>query len=210
MHIPRGYWHRATRADCGDGLSFHATFGFTRRTGASWMEYLAEWCRDDPRFRRNLERAMSSDQVLQVRGLIDAAATLAAERTPLHYLDQYPLETTQARQVPYLSTFGPLEAVVCTTPFPPRITVADGRVALAAVGKRLTLPGAAEDAVWPLLSGHPVKLGTNVDGPTQGLAELLVREGLCSPLTPELSSGYTDLVTDATPSKVPLTQASTA
>ncbi|MCU1685212.1 MAG: myc induced nuclear antigen [Amycolatopsis sp.] len=28
MHIPRGYWHQATRAERGAGFSLHATFGF--------------------------------------------------------------------------------------------------------------------------------------------------------------------------------------
>lgn len=202
MHIPRGYWHRATRADCGDGLSLHATFGFTRRTGASWMEHLAEWCRDDPRFRRNLEQEKSAEQEQQAQELIKAAVELAAERTPPGYLDQYMLETVAARQVPYLPLLGSLEAVVCTTPGRPHIQTKHGQVEAAAAGKRISLAAAAEDSVRLLLSGHPVQL-SEVDGLTQGLAKLLVEEGMCSTLTPELSSGYTGLVTTATPSKQP-------
>ncbi|WP_436776058.1 JmjC domain-containing protein [Yinghuangia sp. YIM S09857] len=208
MHIPRGYWHKATRADCGDGHSFHMTIGFTRRTGAAWMESLAEWCRDDELFRRNLERDVSEEQVLQAQELIKAAAALAAERTPVRYLEQFPLETVPARQVPFLPTFGPLEAVVCTTPFPPSIAVHDGQVEFAAAGKRLSLTADAESAVRLLLSGHPVRLGSDVDGLTHGLADLLVKEGLCATLTPELSSGYTGLVIDGASSSTPLTQES--
>jgi hypothetical protein len=33
MHIPRGWWHQATRTGTGDGFSLHATFGLTQRTG---------------------------------------------------------------------------------------------------------------------------------------------------------------------------------
>ncbi|WP_246009960.1 cupin domain-containing protein [Actinokineospora cianjurensis] len=33
MHIPRGYWHQATRTDRGAGHSLHITFGFVNRTG---------------------------------------------------------------------------------------------------------------------------------------------------------------------------------
>jgi ribosomal protein L16 Arg81 hydroxylase len=33
VHIPRGYWHQATRIGRGEGFSLHVTFGFTRRTG---------------------------------------------------------------------------------------------------------------------------------------------------------------------------------
>jgi len=201
MHIPRGHWHRATRDGRGDGHSLHMTLGFTRRTGVAWMESLAEWCRDDETFRRNLHRDPSDERTPQARELVAAAAALAAERPPAHYLEQYPLDTLPARQVPHLPTFGPLEAVVCTTAFPPRISVRDSRVEFSAAGKRLTVDAEAEDAVRLLLSGHPVRLGADVDGLTRGMADLLVKEGLCTALTPELSSGYTGLVTDAAPSK---------
>ncbi|MGA4540895.1 JmjC domain-containing protein [Uniformispora flossi] len=203
MHIPRGYWHRATRGGCGDdGLSFHMTIGVTRRTGASWMESLAEWCRDDEVFRRNLIRGASSDQAQQAQELIKAAADLAAERAPAGYLNRYMVETVAARQVPYLPMLGPLDAVVCTTPGRPHVQVRHGQVEAAAAGKRISLAAAAEESVRLLLSGHPVQL-SDVDSLTQGLAKLLVEEGMCSTLTPELSSGYTSLVTNATPSKQP-------
>src|SRR5205823_9167280 len=45
MHIPRGYWHQATRNGNGAGKSLHMTFGFAKRTGVSWLSWLADWSR---------------------------------------------------------------------------------------------------------------------------------------------------------------------
>ncbi|MGH3620375.1 MAG: JmjC domain-containing protein [Sciscionella sp.] len=42
MHIPRGYWHQATRQDRGDGFSLHVTFGFHKQTGVNWLTWLAD------------------------------------------------------------------------------------------------------------------------------------------------------------------------
>ena len=41
MHIPRGFWHQATRADQGEGYSLHLTFGFVKRTGVDWLTWVA-------------------------------------------------------------------------------------------------------------------------------------------------------------------------
>ncbi|MEV4253853.1 cupin domain-containing protein [Spirillospora sp. NPDC049652] len=38
MHIPRGFWHQATRAERGEGFSLHATVGFVKRTGVTWLD----------------------------------------------------------------------------------------------------------------------------------------------------------------------------
>jgi hypothetical protein len=175
MHIPRGYWHCATRVGQGaGGHSTHMTFGFPRRTGASWLGWLAEWCRDDEVFRHNLHREDSPrEQEQQARELSEAARKLIAARGPSLYLD--------------------------------RIDVSQGQVEIVSSGLRLGIAAEAEPAARMLLSGHPVHLApedpaaTRLDGILRGLASVFVKEGLCSVLTPELSSGYTDLVTNATP-----------
>jgi hypothetical protein len=53
----------------------------------------------------------------------------------------------------------------------------------------------------PLLSGHPVRLAdaaTAIGPELEQVAKILTEEQLCTTLTPALSSGYTDLVTNAT------------
>ncbi|GCD99895.1 JmjC domain-containing protein [Embleya hyalina] len=207
MHIPRGYWHCATRVGQGaGGHSTHMTFGFPRRTGASWLGWLAEWCRDDEVFRHNLHRDDSPrEQEEQARELTEAARKLIAARGPSLYLDRIEQETTPARHVPWIEAFGPLDAVVCTTEFAPRIDVNEGQVEIVSSGLRLGIAAEAEPAARMLLSGHPVHLTpevpieTRLDGILRGLASVFVKEGLCSVLTPELFSGYTDLVTNAIP-----------
>jgi hypothetical protein len=35
-HVPRGYWHQATRAGLSNWFGLHATFGIVKRTGVDW------------------------------------------------------------------------------------------------------------------------------------------------------------------------------
>lgn len=56
MHIPRGWWHQATRTGQGGGFSLHATFGLTRRTGVDWLAWVADQARADELFRRDLDQ----------------------------------------------------------------------------------------------------------------------------------------------------------
>ncbi|MGB8202921.1 MAG: cupin domain-containing protein [Pseudonocardiaceae bacterium] len=56
LHIPRGWWHQATRTSQGDGCSLHATFGLTRRTGVDWLAWVADQARADELFRRDLHQ----------------------------------------------------------------------------------------------------------------------------------------------------------
>ncbi|WP_340378711.1 cupin domain-containing protein [Streptomyces sp. SS7] len=196
MHIPRGHWHRATRNGHGSGHSLHVTFGITKRTGASWLSWLGDWCRENEVFRHDLDRRHGADS----RGLTDAAARLIAERPPAEFLTSYEQAMPLPRHVPFLDVFGRLDAVVCTTHFPPRIQDDGQTVQVSASGKRLTFTAKALPSLRLLLSGQPVCLDRAV--PAVGVevlevAEALVEEELCAPLTPELSSGYTGLVTNA-------------
>jgi Cupin superfamily protein. len=196
MHIPRGHWHQATRTGSGIGKSLHVTFGITKRTGASWLAWLADWSREREVFRHDLDRAVTVDH----QALTGAAARLVADRSPDDFLAAYEQEATPARHVPFLDIFGELDAVVCTTHFPPRIEENGETVDVVTSGKRLTLTAKALPALRLLLSGNPVQLsrvapvvGTEVPE----VAAILVEEEVCALLTPDLSSGYTGLVTNA-------------
>ncbi|MGH3832667.1 MAG: JmjC domain-containing protein, partial [Pseudonocardiaceae bacterium] len=77
MHIPRGWWHQATRTGKGDGFSLHATFGLTRRTGVDWLAWVANQARADELFRRDLnQHSTPDDRDAQQRELAAAAARL--------------------------------------------------------------------------------------------------------------------------------------
>ncbi|MDF3141588.1 MULTISPECIES: cupin domain-containing protein [unclassified Streptomyces] len=196
MHIPRGHWHQATRSGHGSGRSLHVTFGITKRTGASWLAWLADWSREHEIFRHDLDRVYGSG----TQALTGAATRLIGERSPADFLAAYEQATTLPRHVPFLDVLGPLDAVVCTTHFPPQIRENGETVDIVASGKKLTFEAKAVPALRLLLSGRPVPLerATAVVGAEAAeVAEILVREEICAALTPELSSGYTGLVTNA-------------
>ncbi|MDX3801344.1 JmjC domain-containing protein [Streptomyces sp. AK04-3B] len=195
MHIPRGHWHRATRFGHGSGKSLHVTFGITKRTGANWLSWLGDWCRENEVFRHDLDRRHEAGS----QALTDAAARLIVERPPTEYLAAYEQAMPVARHVPFLHAFGQLHAVVCTTHFPPQIRDGGETVEVLASGKKLTFAAKAMPSLRLLLSGRPVDLEQAV--PVVGaevvdVAEVLVKEEMCAQLTPELSSGYTGLVTN--------------
>ncbi|MYY86647.1 MULTISPECIES: cupin domain-containing protein [unclassified Streptomyces] len=196
MHIPRGHWHQATRTGIGSGNSLHVTFGITQRTGASWLAWLADWCREREVFRHDLDRSPGTSS----EALTEAAVQLVGERSPADFLAAYEQQTTLPRHVPYLDVLGPLEAVVCTTRFRPEIKEDGDTVDVLASGKKLTLAAKALPALRLLLSGRPVPLdqaAAVVGAEAVEVAEILVKEEICATLTPELSSGYTGLVTSA-------------
>ncbi|MFG2856079.1 JmjC domain-containing protein [Streptomyces mirabilis] len=196
MHIPRGHWHQATRNGHGSGKSLHVTFGITKRTGASWLAWLADWSREHEIFRQDLDRVQGSG----TQALAEAATRLIGERSPAEFLAAYEQATTLPRHVPFLDILGPLDAVVCTTHFPPQIRENGETVDVLASGKKITLAAKAVPAVRLLLSGRPVPLeqaAAVVGAEVAEVAEILVKEELCAALTPELSSGYTGLVTNA-------------
>lgn len=199
MHIPRGYWHEATRTDREEqGYSLHVTFGFVKRTGVDWLLWLADNTRRDSRFRRDLERwGTASERATQYTGLMHALREHLEASDPDSYLTARQLEQSPPRYVHTGGLFGPVTDVVCVTAFPPSIELADDRVIVFGAGKRLELAKKAEPAVRLLLSGHPVNIGqvtsaTGVDAAI--LAHAFMKEGLCAELTDALSSGFTGLV----------------
>ncbi|MFJ3790789.1 JmjC domain-containing protein [Kitasatospora sp. NPDC090091] len=195
MHIPRGHWHQATRNGSGSGTSLHVTFGITKRTGASWLAWLGDWCRENELFRKDLDRRPGA----ATAELVVAAGRLIEERPPADFLTTYEQTVGPTRNVPYLDILGPLDAVVCTTHFRPRIRENGDVADVFASGKKLTFAAKALPALRLLLSGRPVDLheaATSVGSEVAELAEILVKEDVCALLTPELSSGYIGLVTN--------------
>ncbi|MFG3136459.1 JmjC domain-containing protein [Streptomyces sp. NPDC048211] len=203
MHIPRGYWHTATRLGSGSsGHSLHVTFGFTRRTGVTWANFLSDAARADEAFRQNLESAEESTH----KALTDKLSALATGYSPERYLDELRSSTPPARHMPHIAAFGRPDGVAAVTEFAPSIVRSDDTVQVSGGGKRLTFHEHAEPGLRALLSGHPVHL----DGASEditALADLLITEGLCEPLTQVSSSGYTGLVIPVTYSKQPPTSA---
>ncbi|AWL39937.1 MULTISPECIES: JmjC domain-containing protein [unclassified Streptomyces] len=199
LHIPRGYWHAATRAGRGGGHSTHVTFGFAKRTAVSWLTWLADWSRHEEVFRHDLDRwSGPEEQRSRQRMLGAAAARLVEARGPAEFLRRREQEAPSGRHVPFLDIFGPLEAVACISEFPPLIREGEGTVLVAAAGKELTFADKALPGLRTLLSGHPVRLdeATHAAGTgIKALAKILVEEELCATLTPALFSGYTGLVT---------------
>jgi hypothetical protein len=191
MHIPRGYWHAATRIGMGDGLSMHLTFSINRSTPIDWIGYLAKIGRGEELFRTDLESPQGHDDAL----LADRLARLAETLTPSEYLRRMREETAPARHVPYVPAFGPLAGAVAVTEFEPTITMtSEDTVEVRAGGKRMVFTARAESLVRQVLSGNPVTFDDDTDPQAIRLAERLVAEGLCAPLTSETFSGYAGLV----------------
>ncbi|MGH3889532.1 MAG: JmjC domain-containing protein [Pseudonocardiaceae bacterium] len=199
MHIPRGWWHHATRTGKGRGFSLHATFGLTKRTGVDWLAWVADQARADELFRRDLDQhSAPHDQNAQHRELTAAAFRLVQTHCPADYLTTRKCERTSTRQVATFGVFGPPDAVTCVTDFPPQLQTRDGKAVILAAGKKITVPADALPALRPLLSGQPASIHeitttTGID--TATLADALIAEGICAELTPDLAEGYADMLT---------------
>ncbi|MGH3693324.1 MAG: JmjC domain-containing protein [Pseudonocardiaceae bacterium] len=199
MHIPRGYWHRATRDDCGAGLSLHVTFGFVKRTGVDWLAWVADRSREEELFRRDLIRSgTSGGRAIQDDALTSTAGALLSQWSPEKFLARREQESIRTRVVPALTALDESGSIVCVTEFPPQMSKVGEHVLLVAAGKKLTFKRAAVPALRKLVSGDPVQVGkvsaeTGVDA--RRLGDVLIQEGICAQLTEELSSGYTGLIT---------------
>lgn len=191
MHIPRGFWHAATRVGSGgDGFSLHVTFGTTRRTGVSWIQYLADEARGVELFRTDLETPDGPQDKI----LINRLLSLACDVNPQRYLEKMREAIPAGRHMPYVPAFGPLTGAVAVTEFAPTITAGAQRLEVRGAGKKLALSRRAEPWARVLLSGHPVRFDNTTDPAAVRLAERLIQEGLYAPLTDVSFSGYTGLV----------------
>jgi hypothetical protein len=202
MHIPRGYWHQATRSDRGDGYSLHITFGFQKRTGVDWLSWVANHSREEEPFRHDLNRWGSIDDLIEQEQVLKTLASQMLTDYPVEaYLQAREDERPPPRYVATWGVFGPPKQVVCVTDFPPRVERLQSGVTVTAVGKRTTFNARAERALTLLLTGQPVELAavteeTGVDATE--LAGVLIKEGLCAEVTEALSSGYTGLIPTGT------------
>lgn len=199
MHIPRGWWHQATRTDQGNGFSLHATFGLTQRTGVDWLAWVADQARTDERFRRDLpHHSTPDDHDAQQRDLAAAATRLVQTHCPSDYRTTRQREHTSTRHVTTLGVFGPPDAVACVTDFPPQLHTHDGKTVILTAGKKITVPTYVLPALRLLLSGHPARVheitaATGVDA--AALADALIMEGICAEVIPDLAEGYAGMLT---------------
>lgn len=84
IHVPRGWWH-AVR---GTGeMSMHLTFGFTRRTGVDWANWLVEQLYAEELFRRDLPR-FGPDARVEQHGaeLVEALTKIISSHRPADFL----------------------------------------------------------------------------------------------------------------------------
>ncbi|MDX3187744.1 cupin domain-containing protein [Streptomyces sp. MN03-5084-2B] len=198
MHIPRGYWHRATRQERGQGHSLHVTFGFTKRTGVDWLTWLVDRSRRDELFRHDLERwAPTSVRAEQASALREAATDLISRHTIDDFLAARAQERPAGRHIVTHGVFGPVNAVVCVTDFPPHVSEQGNEVVIKAGQQELRFARRALPALRLLLSGTPVAVcdvtaTTGVDAAT--LADALLAADICAEFTAELAAGYDGLV----------------
>lgn len=198
MHIPRGYWHQATRAERGDGYSLHATFGFVKRTGVDWFSWVADRSRQQERFRVDLDRwGTSTERAADSDYLLAAASALAAEYPQETYLAIRERERPSRRHISTRGVFGTPTDVVCVTDFPPQFQENGETLDVVAVNKAITFAARAEPALRQLLSGNPANIervsrATGIDA--EPLAKTLVDQGVCAELTEELAAGFVGLV----------------
>ncbi|MBL7490082.1 cupin [Frankia sp. AgB1.9] len=204
LHIPRGYWHQATRVEHDDPVSLHLTFGFTRRTGVDWLTWIADQAREQELFRTDLTRSSADREAERVR-LQEAAIELVRSLPPEVFLTARERTRPPARHAPTLPSAHEPEVVVCVTEFAPHVERSEGQLVVFAGGRKITVRDRAAAAIELLLSGCPVDLAAaeaRVGFDVRPLARVFVREGICVGLTPELAAGYAGLVTGGTPWKL--------
>jgi hypothetical protein len=195
MHIPRGWWHQATRTGRGTGYSLHATFGLTQRTGIDYLIWISDQARSDVQFRHHLGPYPDANRHQQ---LAEAVASLLHAHSPADFLAARRREDTPARHATTSGIFGPPCCVVCVTSFPPDLEIHDDVVIVRAAGKKITVPAVALPALHALLGGHPVnlaELATDTTTDTTALAAALTSAGICTELTPALAAAYDDMIT---------------
>lgn len=206
LHIPRGYWHRASRAAEGAGHSLHATFGLQQRTGIDLLSWLVDQhARQHEVFRHDLP-LVDGPAPERSHALGQAAAELVAGVDLAEYRRWRRQHHGAARHVVTHGLFGAIEEVVAITEFPPLIEREGHVVHVAVAGRHLSLPARAEQAVRHLLSGHPVWIddvtaACGVDAAK--IAHVLLEEGLCAEATDGLRSGFSGLVPTELSSSTP-------
>jgi hypothetical protein len=195
MHIPRGYWHQATRQRKGHGYSLHVTFGLTKRAGAHFLTWLADQARQQELFRHDIERwASTEDRDAQHLAFVEAAERLVTTSSIAEYLHRREHHRPSSRHVITSGVFGPPTEVVCLTAFPPPVRQENDIVIVGApAGREIQFKAAALPALLLLLSGRPVaidKVSADSGVDASALVEVLLAEGVCGEVTTELAHGY--------------------
>jgi ribosomal protein L16 Arg81 hydroxylase len=182
LYLPRGWWHRVSPVN---EPSLHLTIGVLRPTNADFLLWL-------------LDRAKASDLVRQdfPMAMDDAARTLHAaalrsvlekwlqpssiamygqEQDDTHYLDPRPtLQAVGGRSPEDWDPNG--EALFLST----RAQIQDrgADVALLVAGTEWRAPKEAEPLLRALVNGHPVRIGTLLEGMPSHLFSDLVTAGV--------------------------------
>lgn len=193
MHIPRGFWHRATRAGQGEGFSLHATFGITKRTGVDWLTWLADESRRQLLFRQDLVRSDSQQQRERQDNLADAATKMVAAKDYMNFLAARERLRPAARHIQSRNIFGPPAKVVCITEFPPQVEDRGETVTVAGAGRYIEFGSSMKPALEALLSGKPVsiaELDVTANADVSAVVTTLLDEELCAEVTPELEAAY--------------------
>ena len=198
MHIPRGYWHQATRHDQGNGYSLHLTFGFPQQTGVDFLLWLADQSREREMLRHDVDRWGSAEaRSRQHRIFTDVALELVATSSLSGFLDAREQALSPARHVETHGLFGEPMSVACVTEFPPALELHEELVSVRAAAKEITMAAKALPALRLLLSGQPVVIEEVTATTGVNAAELgsvLVAEGICAEVTPALAAGYAGLL----------------
>jgi hypothetical protein len=197
MHIPRGYWHQATREDSGTGFSLHATFGISKRTGVDFVAWLADQSRRDELFRHDLVRGNSFEEGKHQLRLTDAAVKAVTTHRYSDFLTARAQNRGPSRHVDTHGIFGVPDKVVCMTEFRPSVEVGEETIRVTAGGREILFDTSTKPALDLLLSGRPV--GTAEVDQAAGfdvaaVVEALLTHEICAEVTPDLEAGYLDLV----------------
>lgn len=142
LHVPRGWWHAVRGAG---GVSAHLTFGFTRRTGVTWAEWLVDQLRHHEAFRRDLPRFAPPDELRARAEVLRACfSEVVADNSLGGYLTQQDdlLPRRHRFSLPFSVAFNvPADsATVMLTPVLPRVTDDDDDgVTLWTSGRKYTL-----------------------------------------------------------------------
>ena len=191
IYLPNGQLHRARHE--GSGYSLHLTFGFSRRNGADWAHWIADKLSESAVSGAESQR-LEEGATGQEGTLISALSSLAVAHPPSSYLNGGS-DTDVARGHIYSSSVSPRpECIVCMTEFPARLEmVGDQELEVLADGRRALVGSTALPAVERFVSGHPVTMTEAeqlVGEEAREVAEVLLRERICSEATPEVLEAF--------------------
>ncbi|HEX8171928.1 MAG TPA: cupin domain-containing protein [Thermoanaerobaculia bacterium] len=197
LYMPRGYWHRALAQG---GVAFHITFGVNARTGITFLTWLRDELRADPRFRRELPLTFS-DETLEVRearlrGEMAALESLLVEKlrdpaTVRAFIEHCVIAETDARSFKFPAQFldRPAAELRRFSRAPHQRFLLgesnDGKFSLSVWGNLFYFPNAARPLIEFVFSRTQFTYDealAHADGlPEQSVADLLnalVREGI--------------------------------